>query len=107
MSNVVALPGVELMPSNGETDAHIVAMLEELLSRARSGHLRAFAYCTYDAAGMIGNGWIKGTEGFSLAAALMTLSHRFAGSTWLPEEGTDIFCGPTPPEPDHDGDQAG
>lgn len=107
MRNVVALPGVDVMLSNGETNADIVSMLEELLSRARSGHLRAFAYCTYDSAGMIGNGWIKGNEGFSLAAALMALSHRFAESTWPAAEGTNILCGPTPPEPDHDGDQAG
>ena len=102
MTNVVALPGVDIPASQSEVNAHIVKMCEALLERARSGHLRAIAYCTYDSAGMIGNGWVKGKEGLSLGAALMALHHRFAESTWPTQSADDAIAVERNPNPGDD-----
>lgn len=82
MAEISALPGVSIPPTNDEVNAELVKILEHLLEKAKGGHLRALAYCTYDSAGMIGTGWESGAHAFCLAAAVMSLSHRYSAYTW-------------------------
>lgn len=78
MSNVIALA-----PGNipGEPDPEIIATLEGLLERAKSGELTGLAYATVTLDGTQGTGWqgVAGTR-HPLGTAVMMLSHRYASA---------------------------
>ncbi|WWT39898.1 hypothetical protein [Microcystis phage Mwe-JY08] len=59
--------------------ADLVAEIEHLLARAKSGELRALAYASVDAYGNTGSGW-EGEPGtlIPLAASVLLLQHRYA-----------------------------
>lgn len=75
MGNVVKLHD-ETLPD--EPDADIIAKLEELLSMAKTGELRGFAYATIRPQLVLGTGWL-GTAGtrYPLAAVIGMLSTRY------------------------------
>jgi len=76
MSNVISLA-----PGNvpGEPDPDIIATLEGLLERAKSGEMTGIAYATVAIDGTQGTGWngVAGTR-HPLGTAVMMLSYRYA-----------------------------
>ena len=75
MAEVVAIHGGT---NPQEPVADIVADVEKLLERARSGELRALAYATWGAGDIKGTGWAgdAGTRA-SLAMVIGMLNHRY------------------------------
>lgn len=75
MSDVVKLQVVQTVP---EPDGEIIAVIEDLLARAKSGDLQAIAYCTVSDDGVVGTGW-AGTDGtrHPLGMAVSILSVRY------------------------------
>ncbi len=65
----------------GKPDEEIIATIETLLERAKSGDLSSIAYATTSVDGKKGTGWtgIAGTRD-PLAAAISMLNHRYAGA---------------------------
>jgi hypothetical protein len=76
MTNIVKF-GKTVLP--GEANEELVATIEQLLSDAKSGSLRALAYVTVRENNVIGSGW-DGSDGtrYPLAAAISILSVRYA-----------------------------
>lgn len=78
MSNVISLA-----PGNipGEPASEIISTLEDLLERARQGHLTGLAYATVAIDGSQGTGWdgVAGTR-HPLGTAIMMLNHRYAAA---------------------------
>jgi hypothetical protein len=62
----------------GEANPTLVATLEELLSEAKNGTLRALGYCTVRENLVLGTGW-DGSDGtrYPLAAAVGMLNSRY------------------------------
>jgi hypothetical protein len=73
--NVVALPGFQV-PENGAVP-DVVQQLEEMLERARAGHIKGIAMATVHHDGLAGTAW-AGESQFRLGGALLMLQHRFA-----------------------------
>lgn len=63
----------------GEANPEMVEALEDLLSRAKSGELRGFAYATVSGGDFHGSGW-EGSDGsrHPLSSAIMMLQFRYA-----------------------------
>lgn len=76
MSNVVKF-GQTVLP--GEANDDLVETLEGLLAQAKSGELRALAYCTVRQNNVISTGW-DGSDGtrYPLGSAVSILSVRYA-----------------------------
>jgi hypothetical protein len=76
MGEVVSLGGE---PIHGEPNGDLVQTLEGLLEDARSGKLRALAYCTVRNTDLIGTGW-DGSSGtrYPLGSAILILQSRYA-----------------------------
>lgn len=64
-----------------EPNRSLVAELERLLDEAKSGDLRAMAYCTIRLYGSKGTGW-DGADGTrdQLAACIAMLQHRYTAA---------------------------
>lgn len=80
MGDVTALHGNHVATQNGEANEEIIAALEDLLEKAKSGHLRAIAWCTYTTVDTMSSGWHQDVYGFHLAAAIMALNHEYASA---------------------------
>lgn len=76
--NVVPF-GTQAQP--GEPVPDVLATLEELLRRARTGDIRALAYATVTEGRVLGSGWtgVAGTRN-DLVASVTLLSHRLTTS---------------------------
>lgn len=74
--SVIAIKGAT---PPGEMNEDLVDLLEELLTDAKSGHLRGLAYASTNVDGTNGTGWI-GSDGARdpLATSIMILNHRYA-----------------------------
>lgn len=70
----------------GEANPDMVAAIESLLARAKSGELRGFAYATFAVGNITGTGW-EGSDGarHPIASAIMMLHHRYAAALMEPE----------------------
>lgn len=82
---VVALRGT----IQGEPVPDVVEMLEDLLRRAKDGHVRAIAYAVVNVDGTVGTAWAKPDEGGSagrsienhgLGSGILTLASRYGGA---------------------------
>jgi hypothetical protein len=71
---VVPLLGHPIPLKQGESDERIVQQLEKLLDDARSGKMRALAYCAYWSVDQVSFGWTYGAYAFHLGAAVMALN---------------------------------
>jgi len=70
----------------GEANPDLVATLESLLARAKSGELRGLAYATFATGNVTGTGW-EGSDGsrHPISSAIMMLHHRYAAALMEPE----------------------
>lgn len=77
MADVVDLSSKQLRV--GQPMPEVVAMLERLLERAKTGGVVGVAYACAYADGTFGNGWDKGTHdvSFVLGNAISVLSYRY------------------------------
>lgn len=75
MSKIVAFK--DSIPP-GEVNEDMVATLESLLARAKSGDLRGFAYATFSIGDITGTGW-EGSDGsrHPLSSAISILQQRY------------------------------
>jgi hypothetical protein len=75
VSNVLKF-GKTVLP--GEANDDLVETIEGLLAQAKSGELRALAYCTVRDNNVIGTGW-DGSDGtrYPLGTAISILSVRY------------------------------
>lgn len=62
----------------GEANPDMVAVIEDLLDRAKSGELRGLAYATFASGDITGTGW-EGSDGsrHPLSSAIAMLQHRY------------------------------
>ena len=62
----------------GEANPDMVAVVEDLLDRAKSGELRGLAYATFASGDITGTGW-EGSDGsrHPLSSAIAMLQHRY------------------------------
>lgn len=65
----------------GQPNPDMVAEVERLLERAKSGELRGLAYATFATGDITGTGWV-GSDGsrHPLSSAIAMLSHRYAAA---------------------------
>lgn len=77
MGEIHSLPGSGFVPK-GAADPDVVADIEQLLERAQSGELRAFAYATVNEQQAWGTGWCGGAgTRHLLSTAIHGLAHRY------------------------------
>lgn len=87
---VVTMPGVTAdRPVGAQPQVDLIATLEGLLARARTGDLQAIAFAAVDSEAAIASGWAGASSSSSIhvAAAVFWLSHRFGNS--FDDESTD------------------
>jgi hypothetical protein len=86
VARVVALRGAVVA---GQPVPSVVAVLESLLERARTGQVRAVAYAVASVDGTVATGWEKPDEGgavgrafenHALASGIMTLAVRYGSA---------------------------
>jgi hypothetical protein len=101
MGEVVGLPGVDApeQPATQQPQPDVIARLEVLLERAKSGEIQAIAYGYVNESGNACEGWTIGNlptrVEYALGFALNCLQHRYFAHQ--AEVGKDI---PAPgPEP--------
>ena len=76
-ANIKAIHGAVI---KGQPDPEIIAMLERLLERAKSGDIRAMAYTTHDGDDLASFGWECGAFFHHLVAACALLNHGILSS---------------------------
>ena len=81
MNKVVSLHGGPVGPTTpSEPDENVVAILEELLERAKTGEISALAYAYLLPEHAVGTGWAGADHagrGISLGFAISSLSHEY------------------------------
>ena len=75
MSKVITMQGHDISPE--AMDANLVAMLEELLERAKAGNLQSVAVALVRADGNVGTRWAGGSDTIAMAAAIGRLHFDF------------------------------
>lgn len=79
--SVVPLREGGLIPATVmEPDAELIAKLEQLLTDARSGHLRVMSYVLIDRDRAIGTGWVGRGDHHDMTAGVSLLAYRYMGS---------------------------
>lgn len=81
MSKVVSLHGGPVGPTTpSEPDENVIAVLEELLERAKTGEIRAMAYAYLLPEHALGTGWVGADQaggGIALGFAVSALQHEY------------------------------
>lgn len=74
MSNIRQMPGAPL--PEGSVIPQTVALLEELLEKARTGEVKSVAMAYIDGAGDVSTRWAHNKEWWALQGAVAQLLHR-------------------------------
>lgn len=81
MNKVVSLHGGPIGPAGpSEPDETVIAVLEDLLERAKTGEIRSIAYAYLLPEYTLGTGWAgaeTGGNGISLGFAVSALQHEY------------------------------
>jgi hypothetical protein len=71
------MPGLMLPVALRPIEPEFIAMLEDLVARAKSGELVAMGYVTQSRDGAVGTGWAGTGDHIRMVGGIAVLEHRY------------------------------